>query len=44
MTIHGNCHCGKVAFEISGEIPATLTRCTDAAAAPVQVIDGKNLW
>ena len=28
MTIKGSCHCGKVAFEINGEIPAALTRCT----------------
>ena len=28
MTITGSCHCGKVAFEIEGEIPPTLTRCT----------------
>ena len=28
MTTNGSCHCGKVAFEISAEIPATLTRCT----------------
>ena len=28
MTIKGSCHCGKVAFEINAEIPATLTRCT----------------
>ncbi len=26
--ITGSCHCGKVAFEIEGEIPANLTRCT----------------
>ena len=28
MTIEGACHCGTVAFEIEGEIPAKLTRCT----------------
>ena len=28
MTITGCCHCGKVAFEIEGEIPPTLTHCT----------------
>jgi hypothetical protein len=28
MTITGRCHCGKTAFEIDGEIPDTLTRCT----------------
>ncbi len=28
MPITGSCHCGKTTFEISGEIPPTLTRCT----------------
>ena len=28
MTITGSCHCGNVSFEIEGEIPPTLTRCT----------------
>jgi hypothetical protein len=28
MTITGRCHCGKTSFEIDGEIPAQLTRCT----------------
>lgn len=28
MTIKGSCHCGAVRFEIDGEIPAQLTRCT----------------
>ena len=28
MTVLGRCHCGKTAFEIDGEIPAQLTRCT----------------
>ena len=28
MTVKGSCHCGKVAFEVNGEVPATLTRCT----------------
>ncbi len=28
MTIKGRCHCGKTAFEIDGEIPLKLTRCT----------------
>lgn len=28
MTISGSCHCGKTTFEIDGEIPAQLTRCT----------------
>lgn len=28
MTIKGSCHCGKINFEINGEIPEELTRCT----------------
>jgi hypothetical protein len=28
MTIQGSCHCGATAFEIDGEIPRQLTRCT----------------
>lgn len=28
MSITGSCHCGKTAFEIDGDIPDTLTRCT----------------
>ena len=28
MTIKGSCHCGKTAFEIQGDIPEQLTRCT----------------
>ena len=28
MTIAGSCHCGKTAFQIEGELPANLTRCT----------------
>lgn len=28
MTIKGSCHCGKIAFEIDGEIPEKLTSCT----------------
>jgi hypothetical protein len=28
MPITGRCHCGNTAFEIDGEIPAKLTRCT----------------
>ncbi len=28
MPIKGSCHCGTTAFEIDGEIPAQLTRCT----------------
>lgn len=28
MTIKGSCHCGKTTFEIDGEIPEQLTRCT----------------
>ena len=28
MTITGSCHCGKNVFEIDGDIPEKLTRCT----------------
>lgn len=28
VSITGSCHCGKIAFEIDGEIPPVLTRCT----------------
>jgi hypothetical protein len=28
MSLKGSCHCGKVAFEIQGELPSALTRCT----------------
>jgi hypothetical protein len=28
MAVTGSCHCGQVAFEIEGEIPPALTRCT----------------
>lgn len=28
MTITGSCHCGQTAFEIDGELPEKLTRCT----------------
>ncbi len=28
MTIKGSCHCGNINFEINGEIPEKLTRCT----------------
>ncbi len=28
MPITGSCHCGKIAFRIDGDIPASLTRCT----------------
>jgi len=28
MPITGSCHCGANAFEIEGEIPEKLTRCT----------------
>ena len=28
MPITGSCHCGRTAFEIDGEIPEKLTRCT----------------
>ena len=28
MTITGRCHCGSNTFEVDGEIPPQLTRCT----------------
>jgi hypothetical protein len=28
MTIKGSCHCGQTRFEINGDVPPTLTRCT----------------
>jgi hypothetical protein len=28
MAITGSCHCGSTSFEIKGEIPRELTRCT----------------
>jgi hypothetical protein len=28
MTLAGRCHCGRNAFEINGELPEKLTRCT----------------
>ena len=28
MPITGSCHCGKTAYEIAGDIPPSLTRCT----------------
>jgi len=28
MPITGSCHCGGTAFEIEGELPEKLTRCT----------------
>lgn len=28
MTIKAQCHCGQVTFEIDGDIPEKLTRCT----------------
>lgn len=28
MPITGSCHCGKTAFEIAGDIPQSVTRCT----------------
>src|SRR5262245_18401861 len=28
MTMRGSCQCGKVAFEVDGELPRNLTRCT----------------
>ena len=33
MTITGSCHCGKTAFEIDGDTPKTLTRCTCSICA-----------
>ena len=28
MAIKASCHCGKTRFEIAGNVPAQLTRCT----------------
>jgi hypothetical protein len=28
MSVTGSCHCGKTAFDIDGDIPPELTRCT----------------
>lgn len=28
MPVAGSCHCGRNAFEVEGDIPAELTRCT----------------
>lgn len=28
MPLTGRCHCGRNAFEVNGEMPAQLTRCT----------------
>src|SRR6185295_15483966 len=28
MSIQGRCHCGRNAFEVDGELPEKLTRCT----------------
>ena len=28
MAIKGSCHCGKTHFEIAGNVPEQLTRCT----------------
>ena len=28
MTLKGNCHCGRNGFEIDGQLPEKLTRCT----------------
>lgn len=33
MSIKGTRHCGKVAFQIDAEIPATLTRCARSFCA-----------
>jgi hypothetical protein len=28
MTLTGRCHCGRNVFEVDGELPEALTRCT----------------
>jgi len=28
MPLTGHCHCGRNAFEVAGELPEKLTRCT----------------
>ncbi len=28
MPFSGRCHCGKISFDMAGDIPETLTRCT----------------
>jgi hypothetical protein len=28
MTIAASCHCGNIKFQIDGDLPETLTRCT----------------
>lgn len=28
MTLTAHCHCGRIAFEIDGDLPEKLTRCT----------------
>jgi hypothetical protein len=28
MALKGHCHCGRNAFEVEGELPEKLTRCT----------------
>lgn len=28
MTLTAHCHCGRTTFEIDGEVPEKLTRCT----------------
>ena len=33
MPITGSCHCGKTAFEVDGDIPEKLTRCTCSICA-----------
>jgi hypothetical protein len=33
MSLTGSCHCGKVAFQVMGEIPEKLTRCTCSLCA-----------
>ena len=28
MPVEGRCHCGRTAFQIAGDLPAQVTRCT----------------
>ncbi len=28
MTLTAHCHCGRIAFEVEGELPEKLTGCT----------------
>lgn len=38
MTYTGSCHCGRIAFEVEGEIDGL-----DLATVPVQHFDGRAL-